>query len=97
MDTDGITAEAIEIAGMQQDIYNAGWQWLEHVFNDKSGWRNCLVYLSKSTSPHAFDRNYDAYDPNKVAWGRFDRIDAWRQAHEYVMCQERANGNQTTK
>jgi len=80
----------VTIAQMQDEIAAAGWQWLEHVFNDGMGLAfNCFVKLSKRREPQVFT-DPAFRDPDEVGWGRFNRHWAWQQAYDYVMEKENA-------
>ncbi len=69
----------MDILAVQQRFLDAGYQYREHVFNDSND-RNCVIRFTCSRDPH-YLRNHPASD---FGWGRFQRMDAWRQAAEWL-------------
>jgi hypothetical protein len=69
---------------LQDAIRGAGWQWLEHVFNDGND-RDCYVRFSNKTSPHALDTRREDYDGESIGWGRFPRRDCWEMAYSKIV------------
>jgi len=75
----------MNILTIQQRFIDAGFQYLEHIFND--GKANCYIKFSRCQSPHHFDdcSSKDCvYRKNDVGWGRFSREEAWRMAAEWL-------------
>lgn len=75
------------IEKIQNELVAAGYQWVEHIFNDGIA-RNCSIRLTLCKSPHHFDScTYDdcEYKNKDVGWGRFERLDAWLQAKEWLL------------
>ena len=71
----------MDILAVQQRFIDAGFQFVEHVYND-GNCRNCQIKFTRDTSPHCFtpDRNL----LGDFGWGRFSRMEAWRQAAEWL-------------
>ena len=68
---------------IQADFLAAGFQWKERIFND--GKPECMIEFTRCQNPSAFD-TYPR--PNDcVGWGRFERLWAWTQAHNWLQTQ----------
>jgi hypothetical protein len=79
--------EALELIKMQNEISELGWQWKEHIFHKNDYRPECVIELSKSENPHVFSIHCGevGYDPDKIGWGRFDRMYAWREAYKVIV------------
>jgi hypothetical protein len=72
------SAEQLEIANLQQELVDLGWQFRETVFNDGMP-NNCFLQVTRDKSPTAFADYKDV-----LGWGRFKRLLCWQQALEAV-------------
>lgn len=70
------------IFAAQKAFANAGYQWVEHIFNDGDP-GNCLIKMTKSTDPYDIDRG-----KYTVCWGLFTRAGAWSKALEWLSHQQ---------
>jgi hypothetical protein len=68
------------LESIQQDFIDEGYQWHEHIFND--GHAECMIEFTKDKSPQALSTYPRPADC--VGWGRFPRLHAWQQAHDWL-------------
>jgi DNA-binding XRE family transcriptional regulator len=74
----------MDILAVQQRFIDAGYQFVEHIFNDDRGVGNCSIQFTKDECPHYFTK----HPLGDFGWGRFPRMDAWRNAAEWLDEQE---------
>jgi hypothetical protein len=70
----------VTIAQIQQKFIDAGFQYQETIFNDGK-WNNAYIRVAipANNSPHYFENICGDY-----GWGRFDRLQAWQMAEEWL-------------
>jgi hypothetical protein len=67
----------MNIEQIQAAFQRAGYQWQENVFND-DGRAECFIKFTLDKNPLYFmDHRFGDF-----GWGRYNRLDAWRMAHE---------------
>ena len=77
-------SEKLELMAIQERFLQAGYQFVEHIFNDEKAkyFGNCSIKFAKDPDPHQF--TYGNNLCGDFGWGRFDRMHAWRQAAEWL-------------
>ena len=68
----------MDILAVQQRFINAGYQFVEHIFNDDKP--ACSIKFTLNKSPHHFTE----HPCGDFGWGRFSRMSCWRQAAEWL-------------
>lgn len=82
LETDDLTWKTPQ--EVQDALMMRGYQWVEHVFNDGHVY-NCLIYISRDTTPTIFNIGSADYDASKIlGWGRFPRQTCWMYVWEYI-------------
>lgn len=69
----------MDILAVQQRFIDAGYQFIEHVYND-GYWANCSLVFTKSKEPTYLLR----HPIGDFGWGRFQRMECWRYAAEWL-------------
>lgn len=72
--------DIIRIARIQDRFREAGFQWIEHIYNDGLH-QDCSIKMTTSYMPTYFTKHRVTGD---LAWGRFPRIVAWQKASEWL-------------
>jgi hypothetical protein len=75
----------LSVPEIQQKFYQAGYQWIEHIFNDGNSYNDCYIRITKHTCPLALGR----YESGEVGWGRFGREYCWREAYQWLLTQDK--------
>lgn len=75
----------MDILAVQQRFIDAGYQFQEHIFNG-GGTHNCIIKIAKSTDPHILTHGNN--QTGNFCVGRCPRMNAWRQAAEWLDKQE---------
>jgi len=75
------------IARIQHRFYVTGWRWEETTFNDThSPNLEVCIRFSPSHNCHAFSiGDKSTSDERRYGWGRFERVDAWTQAEQFLL------------
>lgn len=79
-------AHVIRIARIQDRFREAGFQWMEHVYNDGLH-QDCSIKMTMSIDPTYFSKYRVTGD---LGWGRFPRVVAWEKASQWL---DRASRN----
>lgn len=74
------------VATAQKEFSEAGYQWVERVFNDNNS-KDCLITLTKFTDPCALLGGHPEPD-DTVGWGRYTRENAWSMALKWLRKQK---------
>lgn len=72
--------EIVRIAEIQEAFRSAGYQWIEHIFNDGHYVGECSIKFTRSKEPNYFTD----YPVGDFGWGRYTRIAAWSMAYEWL-------------
>lgn len=75
----------MDILAVQQRLIDAGYQFVEHVYNDGNP-RNCFVAITKDTNYTFNFENH--FSRGGHGWGRFDRQRTWMYIAEWLDEQE---------
>ncbi len=75
-------SDALYISRVQSRFREAGFQWIEHIFNDrKHGDCYCSIKMTISDIPTYFSQYSVIGD---IGWGRFERVNAWTKAELWL-------------
>jgi hypothetical protein len=72
------------IEEMREKLLSEGYQILEHIFNEGKP-NNCILKVSKSQEPLAFDYMDTHYDTEQLVWGRYEREECWQRCYHALL------------